>query len=148
MIYKKYIIYAVAATVAIILLWYVPTHVFSFYGNRIKTVTLGKQKFQAEVVSSDEKLQKGLGGRSSLCQSCAMLFRFSLFGRYSFWMKDMRFPLDIVWISDGRINHIEKNVPADFSSIFTPSVDADKVLELNVGTVDRLGAKEGDAVKL
>ena len=40
----------------------------------------------------------------------AMLFRFSQAEKYSFWMKDMRFPLDIIWIKNREVVHIEKNI--------------------------------------
>ena len=64
--------------------------------------------------------------------------------QYSFWMKDMRFPLDIIWIKNGEVVHVEKNVLENFSGILSPQVDADSVLEINAGNVDKLDIKIGD----
>ena len=124
--------------------WYISIRIYSLHGNKIETVTIGNSKFYAEVVSSDVKMQKGLGGRSGLCDSCAMLFKFSQAEMHSFWMKDMRFPLDIIWIKNGEVVHVEKNVLENFSGILSPQVDADSVLEINAGNVDKLDIKIGD----
>jgi len=56
----------------------------------------------------------------------------------------MRFPLDIVWIDNDTIVHIEKNVQPDFAGIITPSENADTVLEINAGVADKTGLKVGD----
>ena len=56
----------------------------------------------------------------------------------------MRFPLDIIWILDGKIVHIEKNVSEKFSGTLSPQVDADSVLEINAGIVDKIGIKISD----
>jgi uncharacterized membrane protein (UPF0127 family) len=75
-----------------------------------------------------------------------MLFEFSQSGRYSFWMNDMRFPLDIIWIANGKIAHIEKNVSEKFAGTLIPLSDADRVLEINSGIADKLGVKVGDMI--
>lgn len=125
---------------------YLLTYRYSFYGNPISPVIMGGEVFRAEVVSTKEKLEKGLGNRNDMCASCAMLFRFSKSGKYSFWMRDMRFPLDIIWISDGKIVHIEKNIQQGFSGILEPSSEADFVLEINAGLSEKFGIKIGDRV--
>jgi len=63
-------------------------------------------------------------------------------------MKGMRFPLDILWIdsADGRIVHLEKNIPADSKAVFTPDAPADRVLELNGGSAERYGIQTGERV--
>ncbi len=75
-----------------------------------------------------------------------MLFVFDKAGKYAFWMKDMQFALDILWIKDGKINFIEKNVQPSFPATMTPSENSNQVLEFNAGTVDRLGIIIGDEV--
>jgi uncharacterized protein len=126
--------------------WYIAARVYSLDGNKIKAVNINGKTFYAEIVSSPEKMQKGLGKRNGLCQSCAMLFQFSEPGKRSFWMKDMRFPLDILWILNGKVVHIEKNVPKAFLETLTPQVAANQVLEINAGLSDKLGIKEGNKV--
>ena len=134
----------IMAAAVFFMVWYISTYEFSLHGNKIETVTISNSKFRAEVVLSDKKMQKGLGGRNGLCDSCAMLFKFPQAGKHSFWMKDMRFPLDIVWIKEGEAMHIEKNVSENFSGILSPPVDADSVLEINAGSADKIVLKIGD----
>ncbi|MDD5397132.1 MAG: DUF192 domain-containing protein [Candidatus Moranbacteria bacterium] len=118
----------------------------SHIGNKIANVEIGGKMFHVEIVKKDADLQKGLGDREGLCESCGMLFEFSAPGKYSFWMKNMRFDLDIIWIRDHEIVHIEKNVHSDFKGILTPIQVADTVLEIKAGSVDGLGIKIGDKV--
>jgi len=59
----------------------------------------------------------------------------------------MRFPLDILWILDGKIVYLEKNVSEKFAGILSPPIVADQVLEINAGIADKLGVKAGDEIK-
>jgi uncharacterized protein len=141
----KFISIIVAAAVFFVV-WYLSTYEFSLYDNKIESVIIGNSEFRAEVVSGGWKMQKGLGKRNDLCDVCGMLFKFPQAGKYSFWMKDMRFPLDIVWIKNGEVVHIEKNVSENFSGILSPQVYANSVLEINAGNADRIGIRIGDQV--
>lgn len=141
---KNIILFVIIISIFGATFWYISTRIYSLHGNKIETVKIGNIEFRSEVVSSDAKMQKGLGGRNSLCNSCAMLFKFSRTGRYSFWMKDMRFPLDIIWILNGKVVYLEKNIPKNFSSIMVPPTDANQVLEINAGTSDKIDIKIGD----
>lgn len=126
---------------------YVFTHIYSLEGNRIVSVQIKQQVFQAEVVSSAAKMQQGLAGRQNLCDVCAMLFKFSEVGEYNFWMKGMRFPLDILWLRDKKIVWFEKNVAADFAEIIVPKEKADAVLELKAGTIEKMNLQVGQSVQ-
>jgi uncharacterized protein len=137
----------ILVTVAVcVLAWFIFSHSLSIGGNRKTSVNVGGRIFRSEVVASEEKMQKGLGGRDGLCPDCAMLFKFQQPGIYPFWMKDMRFSLDIIWINQGKIVYLKKNIPADSKDVLTPSVQAESVLEVNAGTADKLGLKVGDSV--
>jgi uncharacterized protein len=98
-------------------------------------VTVGGQTFSTQVADTPESRELGLGDRDSLCVDCAMLFRFETAGNYGFWMKGMRFPIDIAWIRDGKIVHIERDIPADSPDIMYPGVDVTEVLETNAGAL-------------
>ena len=100
------------------------------------TIRIGDREWRAEIADTDVSRAKGLSDRDTLCAECAMLFRFDAEGTYGFWMKGMRFPIDIAWIRKGVIVHIERHVPADFEGIMTPSTPADTVLETNAGDLD------------
>lgn len=127
-------------------LWFFSVRIYSIHGNKIEKIKIGKNIFYAEVVADREKLQNGLGGRNFLCEYCGMIFRFSQSGKYPFWMKDMHFPLDIVWIKENKIVHIEKNVPKNFSGILSSQIEANEILELNANMVDKTGIKIGDKI--
>lgn len=82
-----------------------------------------------------------------------MLFVFDVPGKYGFWMKDMRFPIDMVWISqDGTVVHIEREVSPstyfDFNppKTFVNTPDAKYVLEMASGTSEKYGLYLGTKV--
>lgn len=143
---KNIIIFFSGLTIFLIAFLYISASAYSVYGSRIEKIKIGENIFQTERVSSPERLQKGLSNRKTLCQNCAMLFEFPKAGRRSFWMKDMNFPLDIIWIENKKIVHIEKNVPENFSKSICPETPADQVLEINAGLVDKLNIEAGEQI--
>lgn len=130
-----------------------------FYENKIMEIN-GKS-IVVEIADTLEKQAKGLSGRQSMPGDQGMLFIFSAPDHYSFWMKDMLFDLDFIWISGNTVAEIDKNVkPEDYEpastrrsslggppKVLIPKNKIDKVLEVNAGTAERLGIKEGDEVK-
>ena len=144
---NKYLIKISLIILALIIILYLGSNNY-FQRNISKAVINGKD-FKLEVVSNGKEREKGLGGRKSLCENCGMLFQFSASEKYSFWMKDMRFPLDIIWISGNEIVYIAKDVsPSTYPESLTSPVPADKVLELNAGTCEKDNIKEGDGVNI
>lgn len=109
-------------------------------------VRIGDQTWTAEVAQTPVAQAKGLSDRDLLCDACAMLFHFDESGQYGFWMKGMRFPLDLAWIRNGRIIHIERNIPADFQGVMMPAESADTVLEVNAYALD--GVSVGASVNM
>ena len=94
-------------------------------------VTIGVYVIDAEIADTPERKQRGLSGRASLADGRGMLFPYDEPGQYGFWMPDMHFDIDILWIRAGRIVHIEANASKDDSQrIYRPSEAADRVLEL------------------
>lgn len=114
--------------------------------NDFKQIEIGKEKFKAETVSASGKLEKGLGERKELCQNCAMFFDFPERGEHIFWMKDMNFDLDIIWIDQGKIVHIEKDVSHKTPQKTYSGAIAEKVLEINAGLSDKYDFKIGDRI--
>ena len=96
-----------------------------------RAVIIGDKEYVLEGADTDAKKEKGLGDRESLCEECGMLFLFDAPDVYRFWMKDMRIPIDIVWLSGETVVFIAENVQPDFAGIIDPAVRADRVLELN-----------------
>lgn len=109
-----------------------------------KTVTIGTEKIKAEVVQTPAEREKGLGGRPCIESNQAMLFIFDKPGRYAIWMKDMRFPIDIVWINyDHKVVGLEidvlpstypdRFVNKDNPALYVLELQANRAKELNVG---------------
>lgn len=102
------------------------------------------------IANTEAEREAGLSGTEPLSLKEGMLFVFEKEGIYGFWMKDMNYPIDIVWISqDKKIIHIEKNIiPETYPEIFRPSSSALYVLELSSGFCQKYGIKIGDTVKI
>lgn len=112
------------------------------------TLTIGTEKFFVEKVRTSVARARGLGGREDLCERCGMLFLFDRAGPHAFWMKDMRFSLDILWIRGGVIVYsVQKIAPSDVRT-FVPPVNAEMVVELTGGTMERLRLTDGMSVFL
>lgn len=115
-------------------------------------VNIGSTRIAVEIATSTAVQEKGLSGRPSLPPSSGMLFVFSEPKIRSFWMPDMRFPLDIVWINNNKVVDITANVSDDFNPenpiLYTPSSPAQYVLEVNAGFAAHQHIKIGDSVSL
>jgi uncharacterized protein len=115
-------------------------------------LTIDNAAFDVEVASTMLEQSRGLSNRPSLAANDGMLFVFSSGGTQSFWMKDMNFPLDIIWISGNTVVGFAQNAPAEpnitnpFSSVVTSPPNTDKVLEVNAGTVAKYNIQVGDSV--
>ena len=116
----------------------------------IATVCIKDTCIQAEVVSAFAEREKGLMFRESLAVDRGMLFIFEEEGLYSFWMKNMRFPLDIIWLDlNKKIVDIKENVPpcGESCEILNPGNKAKYVLEVNAGFAGRNKIKVGESVE-
>jgi uncharacterized membrane protein (UPF0127 family) len=123
---------------------------FNYWRNNEKTnnqVKIRGQVFSVEKVKTQKAIAKGLSGRKSLCSECGMLFEFSQRGIYSFWMKNMNFKLDIIWIDGDKVVFVAKNVSFSPVETVNPGIRANKVLEINAGISEKIGIKEGDKVE-
>ncbi len=79
----------------------------------------------------NQSRSRGLSGKKSLAEDEGMLFVFELAGKYGFWMPDMRFDIDIVWIRGGRVVGVSRGDHTKPKEISYPPVDVDLVLEVN-----------------
>jgi uncharacterized membrane protein (UPF0127 family) len=112
-------------------------------------VTIGIHRVQVEVANTPERLSRGLSGRASLAEGRGMIFPYARADRHGFWMYDMHFDIDMVWIRGGRIVDVTSRVPHDPPGelpVYRPGVPADLILEVPAGTAERLGWKIGDPV--
>ena len=119
------------------------------YENKTTEIILGQERFSAEIVKSSEEREKGLSGRKSLCQKCAMIFLFEDSAARSFWMKDMHFDLDILWINKDKIVEISPNISHENGEreVINFVGKANKVIEINAGMSEMLGLRVGDELQ-
>ncbi len=121
---------------------------FSQKSGEIKIVKIAGQEIRVELARTPEAQQQGLSGRESLEDNTGMLFVFENPGIYYFWMKDMKFPIDMIWINEEqKVVHIKKNAkPESFPESFGNDENAKYVLEIPAGFSDTNNLKEGDSV--
>lgn len=100
---------------------------------------------EIEIASDDYERQNGLMNRSSMDQNKGMLFVFDEPKLQQFWMKNTRIPLDIIYIDENKkVINIAKNAePYSETGVPTSSAPAKYVLEINGGSSDKWGIKEG-----
>lgn len=121
----------------------------------LKEVQINGVLLKVEMADTQSKRSKGLGGREAMASDEGMLFIFPDIQRRSFWMKDLQFPLDLIWIRGEIIVDIFHNVQPplpgqedDSLPIYQSNQEIDKVLEVTGGTAKRLNVKVGDSVKI
>ena len=106
---------------------------------------------QVEVMVSDEDRAMGLMFRPSLAADRGMLFLFEASDFHSIWMKNCKFPIDIVWLDEQRkVVHVAESVPpckADPCPVYTPMRRASWVIELGAGQARREKLTLGSAVR-
>ena len=117
------------------------------------TITIDRYNISAFVADTDEKRSKGLSGVENMTENQGMLFVFDSPSRQGFWIKEMQFPLDIIWLDlNNSVIHIEKKLqPCTsvlFCPVYSPSRDAKYVLETISGFTDLHSVNVGKKVKI
>jgi uncharacterized protein len=117
--------------------------------SEINYVKIAGKTLKIDLALTSEIQTKGLSGRKTLKEDEAMLFVFNYTGKYSFWMKDMNFPIDIIWIGeDLQVAYIKKDArPESYPEAFTPDQDAKYVLEVLSQFSEKNNLKVGDKVE-
>ncbi|MFM2423688.1 MAG: hypothetical protein RLZZ70_73 [Candidatus Parcubacteria bacterium] len=111
---------------------------------------LGNIDVFASVADTSATRTLGLSRTSSLPVDVIKLFVFETPGRYTFWMKEMLYPIDMVWLdTTGKIVHIETAVrPESYPQTYGPEVATQYVIETNVGFFATTGLEVGDTIIL
>jgi uncharacterized protein len=123
--------------------------------SKMTQVKINDNLINVDLANTPDSRKQGLSGRKSLASDSGMLFVFDKPGVYSFWMKDMKFALDFIWIKDKKVVDLIKQVPPpepnqkdETLPIYQPSSQVDSVLEVNSGYVDSNGIKLGDSIEI
>ena len=115
------------------------------------SVIIDDVKVKVEIADEASEMARGLSNRKSLDKNHGMIFVFVEPGQPAFWMKDMEFPIDIIWIKNDVVVDIAPNLPvvaAEFLSTYSPREPANYVLEVNAGFAKENGIKVGDKVDI
>lgn len=113
-------------------------------------VTLGSGVFASRLATSEISRDKGLSGMSKLDPNSALLMVFDTSDTWGIWMKDMKIPIDIVWLNaEKKVVYIVMNASPDLgtSKVFKPTDPAKYVLEIPAGTVKTAGIKVGNTAQ-
>jgi uncharacterized protein len=111
-------------------------------GYRQVNVTVNGLVLVADIAATDEQRTKGLSVKDRLAENEAMLFVFDNEAEHTFWMKNMKFPIDIIWIdTEKTVVHIEHNLQPCSSELLCPTYkpidDSLYVLETVGGFAER-----------
>lgn len=125
------------------------SHSSSASGLPIYQTTIHGKPVKLEIASQEKDLQQGLGDRASIPKDHGMLFVFSVPSIQSFWMRHMKFPIDIIYLYNGVVTEIAEDMPAPDQTLgipktYTPTYKADMVLELNSDGTDAYQINVGD----
>jgi uncharacterized membrane protein (UPF0127 family) len=110
----------------------------------------GSIDIPVSIADTEQSRDQGLSDTASLPVDAGMLFVFESTGKPGFWMKDMQYPLDFVWLNDNlEIVDITPTVAVDtFPSVFYPSQPIRCVLEVNAGFSTAHSLKIGQKFEL
>lgn len=159
--HKSKIVYLFSAASILILVFII---VFSFLkitkviketgdGDRAeyKNIEIGGMNIIGETVSNPDDWYRGLSNRENLCAGCGMLFIFPDRQKREFVMRNMKFPLDIVFIDNNKIINIASDLPPEGANpvnVYTSAAAANYVLELPAGFCRKNGVVAGDIIKI
>lgn len=113
-------------------------------------IRIGNEKLVVWVAENLSEKSKGLSGIKELKEVDGMLFIFKEETVPSFWMKEMNFPIDIIWISaDKEIIEVTENIlPETYPRTFSPKEPVKYVLEVKANWVKKKNIKIGDELVL
>lgn len=111
---------------------------------------IGEIPMRVQIANSDAERTQGLSGRDDLDDINGLLFVFPETDYHGIWMKDMNFPIDIIWIDeDLKVININKGVtPETYPRIYRPDRPARYVVETNIHYSDTFGISAGQTVRL
>lgn len=109
-------------------------------------IIINENKLNAHFVTEPEDRARGLSIFDSLPEDEAMVFQFDKPGKYSFWMREMKFPIDILWLDEEKrvVSLKERAQPEDFPETYKPDDMALYVVEVNAGYVEKNNIAKGD----
>ncbi len=121
-----------------------------YFSPQPPTAEINGHVFSLYLAKTESEQEVGLAKFDRIANHQGMLFIFQKPDYYSFWMKNMKFPIDIIFINNDRVVDIFQNVPVqkDTNNLptYTTGEKADKVLEINAGLAKQYSIKIGTEV--
>ena len=136
--YIKQIVYGLGAVIVVLLFLLITINPQPSYDDLTRgKVVFNDIEFVVEIVDTLELRAQGLSFREALSPNAGMLFVFSESDKHGFWMKDMLFPIDIIWFDDEFVVvDVKENLsPESYPEIFKPRVPARFALEINISSI-------------
>ena len=111
---------------------------------------IGEGYFNFEIADTIDKRQQGLSGKDALADTDAMVFVFNEPGNHCFWMKDMKFSIDMLWFdADKKLVYEKRDVSPDtYPQSFCPDKPAQYVVEVTSGVADKNQIQLGDSLDI
>lgn len=111
-------------------------------------ISINDQIMHLQIADTTKEQIRGLGGRSCIGDNQAMLFEFGKPADYRFWMKNMKFPIDIIWMdSNHEVVQVDANVqPSSYPKTYSTGQAVQYVLETKVGRASQLGIQNGQII--
>ncbi len=118
------------------------------YTDGLFILNINNKTIELEVADTDDKREKGLSNHESLKKDTGMLFVFDKPDKYGFWMENMKFSIDILWLNEQKeIIYVAENVsPDSYPDVFFPPEDSLYALEFNAGFVDENNIEVGNVL--
>jgi hypothetical protein len=112
----------------VILNWFAP----------LSVLTLGDQKLEASIADTEAEREKGLSDTPYIPSGVVKLFVFETTSPWAFWMKNMLYPIDIIWLDENKtVIYVAANLsPSTYPNTFAPNAPAKYVIETAAGFTD------------
>lgn len=116
-------------------------------------VIIDNQKFYVDVAKTDDQKEKGLSIYNKLPLEKGMIFPFKDLSNHPFWMKGMKFSIDIIYIQNNKVVDIFENLPFPKNEFDSPvivksTLNSNYVLEINAGLSKKYNFQKGDIAKI
>ncbi|MEK7542079.1 MAG: DUF192 domain-containing protein [Patescibacteria group bacterium] len=117
-------------------------------GEVLSTAIISGVELRLEIVRTSEEQVRGLSGRELLAENSGMLFVYENPVMPGFWMKEMNFAIDIIWIDENKkiVGMNENIAPETFPEIFYPPSPVQYVLEINANWTKTHNISIGDEI--
>ncbi len=133
-------------SILIVLVFFILLFSFLYINQNNKKIILNEKEFIVSVADTQAKQTKGLSFKKRMKESRGMLFVFDEMKQNNFWMKDMYFPLDIIFFDENKkVVYVVSNVtPESYPETFGGEVLSKYVLEINASLAEKYNIKIGD----